>query len=71
MRFCKQMSAFDAVDGAPSEASKCHWVVTSGESDKEVKPGNATAFEVLKELARTRRRNADKVDPRRALGPAA
>ena len=30
---------------------------------KEVRPGNETAFEVLKELARTRQRNADKVDP--------
>jgi hypothetical protein len=28
-----------------------------------VRPGNEAAFEVLKELARTRRRNADKVDP--------
>jgi transposase len=28
-----------------------------------VEPGNEAAFEVLKELARTRRRNADEVDP--------
>ena|SRR5215471_825282 len=31
------MSAFDAVDGAPSEASKCHRVVT--QCDKEVRSG--------------------------------
>src|SRR5262249_50078139 len=30
---------------------------------KEVMPGNEMAFEVFKELARTRRRNADTVDP--------
>jgi hypothetical protein len=58
------MSAFDAVDGAPSAASKCYRVVALKRSRlKEVRPGKETAFEVLKELARTRRRNADKVDP--------
>ena len=58
------MSANDAVDGASSAASKCHRLVASKpEQFKEVRPGNETAFEVLKELARTRRRNADKVDP--------
>ena len=58
------MSAFDAVDGASSAASKCYRLVASKpERFKEVRPGNETAFEVLKELARTRRRNADKVDP--------
>ena len=58
------MSAFDAVDGASSAASKCYRLVRSKQKlFKEVRPGNETAFEVLKELARTRRRNADKVDP--------
>src|SRR5262245_38533639 len=58
------MSANDAVDGASSAASKCYRLVASKpERFKEVRPGNETAFGVLKELARTRRRNADKVDP--------
>ena len=62
--FALQMSAFDAVDGAPSAASKCYRVVALKRLRlKEVRPGNEAAFEVLKELARTRRRNADKVDP--------
>ena len=57
------MSAFDAVDGASSAASKCYRLVRSKpERIKEVRLGNEAAFEVLKELARTRRRNADKVD---------
>jgi hypothetical protein len=52
------------VDGARSAASKCDRLVASKpERIKEVRPGNEAAFEVLKELARTRRRNADKVDP--------
>src|SRR5262245_55721829 len=56
------MSAFDAVDGASSATSKCYRLVASKpERFKEVRPGNETAFGVLKELARTRRRNADKV----------
>jgi hypothetical protein len=59
-----QMSAFDAVDGASSAASKWYRLVASKpERFKEVRPGNEMAFEVFKELARTRRRNADKVDP--------
>ena len=58
------MSAFDAVDGAPFATSKCYRVVALKRARlKEVRPGNETAFEILKELARTRRRNADKVDP--------
>ena len=58
------VSAFDAVDGAPSAASKCYRVVALKRARlKEVRPGNEAAFEILKELARTRRRNADKVDP--------
>ena len=58
------MSAFDAVDGAPSAASKCYRVVVLKRARlKEVRPGNETAFEVLKELARIRRRNAETVVP--------
>jgi hypothetical protein len=53
------MSAFDAVDGASSAASKWYRLVASKpERFKEVRPGNEMAFEVFKELARTRRRNA-------------
>jgi hypothetical protein len=49
---------------ARSAASKCYRVVALKRARlKEVRPGNETAFGVLKELARTRRRNADKVDP--------
>jgi hypothetical protein len=59
-----QMSAFDAVDGARSEASKCYTVVVLKQARlKEVRPGDETAFEVLKELARTPRRNAETVVP--------
>src|SRR5262249_45846138 len=58
------MSAFDAVDGASSAASKWDRLIASKpERFKEVMPGNEMAFEVFKELARTRRRNADTVDP--------
>src|SRR5499433_388345 len=58
------MSVYDAVDGASSAASKWYRLVASKpERFKEVRPGNETAFEVFEELARTRRRNADKVDP--------
>ena len=36
-----EMSAFDAVDGAHSEASKCYRLVASKpERFKEVRPGN-------------------------------
>ncbi len=48
------MSAYDAVDGARSAASKSS---KGGEATANVEAG------ALKELARTRRRNADKVDP--------
>src|SRR5262249_24583404 len=59
-----QMSAFDAVDGASSAASKWYRMIASKpERFKEVRPGNEMAFEVFKQLARTRRRNADTVDP--------
>jgi hypothetical protein len=57
------MSAYDAVDGARSAASKCYSSCVGSESSKG---GEATAnvgAGALKELARTRRRNADKVDP--------
>src|SRR5215510_5376920 len=58
------MSAFDAVDGAISAASKWYRMIASKpERFKEVRPGNEMAFEVFKQLARTRRRNADTVDP--------
>src|SRR5262245_65385763 len=57
------MSAFGAVDGAPSAASKCYSVVALKRARVKEVSGNETAFEILKELARTRRRNADKVDP--------
>src|SRR5262244_725222 len=58
------MSASDAVDGASSAASKWYRMIASKpERFKEVMPGNEMAFEVFKELARTRRRNADTVDP--------
>ena len=58
------MSVSDAVDGASSQASKWYRLIASKpERFKEVRPGNGMAFEVFKELARTRRRNADKVDP--------
>ena len=63
LRFQGAMSAFDAVDGASSAASNYRLVRSKQKLFKEVRPGNETAFEVLKELARTRRRNADKVDP--------
>src|SRR5262245_21261751 len=62
-RFALQMSAFDAVDGAHSEASKCYCGCVETKEFKEVRPGNETTFEVFKELARTRRRNADTVVP--------
>ena len=57
------MSASDAVDGASSAVSKRY---TSCAECKSSKGGEATANVeggALKELARTRRRNADKVDP--------
>src|SRR5262249_20574431 len=58
-----EMSAFDAVDGASSAASKWYRMFASKKRFKEVMPGNEMAFEVFKQLARTRRRNADTVDP--------
>src|SRR5262249_21658647 len=59
-----QMSAFDAVDGASSAGSTWYRMISAKpERFKEVRPGNEMAFEVFKELARARRRNADTVDP--------
>ena len=58
-KFDRAMSACDAVDGALSAASKCLVAL-------EARAGQATAnveAGALKELARTRRRNANKVDP--------
>src|SRR5262249_22902460 len=58
------MFSFYAVDGARSAASKWDRMIASKpERFKEVRPGNEMAFEVFKELARARRRNADTVDP--------
>jgi hypothetical protein len=57
------MSAFDAVDGANSAVSKCYTGCVESEGNKG---GEATAnvgAEALMGLARTRRLNADKVDP--------
>jgi hypothetical protein len=57
------MSAYDAVDGANSTVSKCYSDYVESESNQG---GEATAnlgADALKALARTRRRNADKVDP--------
>jgi hypothetical protein len=43
------MSAYDAVDGPSSLASKCCRLVASKpERFKEVRPGNETAFGVLR-----------------------
>ena len=57
------MSGFDAVDGASSEVSKCYtgWL-ESGSNQGGETTANLEA-EALKELARARRRNAEKVDP--------
>ena len=51
------------MDGARSAASKCYSSCVGSESNKGGEaPANVEAG-ALKELARTRRRNADKVDP--------
>jgi hypothetical protein len=59
----RQKSASDAVDGASSEASKCYSGCVGGESNKGGEATVNVEGGALKELARTRRRNADKVDP--------
>ena len=57
------MSADDAVDGASSAASKCYSSCVESESNKGGQATVNVETGALKELARTRRRNADKVDP--------
>jgi hypothetical protein len=57
------MSAFDAVDGASSDVSKCYTGWVESESNQGGKTTANLGAEALKELARTRRRNAEKVDP--------
>ena len=57
------MSAFDAVDGASSDVSKCYTGWVESESNQGGETTANLGAEALKELARTRRRNADKVDP--------
>ena len=58
------MSAFDAVDGARSAASKCYRLVASTpERFKEVRPGNDDGVWSFEGIGEDRRRNADKVDP--------
>jgi hypothetical protein len=57
------MSAFDAVDGARSAASKCYRLVASTpERFKEVRPGNDDGVWSFEGIGEDRRRNADKVD---------
>src|SRR5438552_4490982 len=57
------MSAFDAVDGASSDVSKCYTGWVESESNQGGETTANLGAEALKELARTRRRSADKVDP--------
>jgi hypothetical protein len=57
------MSGFDAVDGASSTASKCYTICVESESNQGGENTANLEAEALNELARTRRRNADKVDP--------
>jgi hypothetical protein len=56
------MSAFDAVDGARSAVSKCYSRCVESESNQGGETTANLGAEALNELARTRRRNADKVD---------
>jgi hypothetical protein len=57
------MSAFDAVDGASSTVSKCYNSCVESESNQGGETTANLGAGALNELARTRRRNADKVDP--------
>jgi hypothetical protein len=57
------MSACDAVDGASSAASRCYSSCVGSASNKGGEATVNVEGGALKELARTRRRNADKVDP--------
>jgi hypothetical protein len=56
------MSASDAVDGANSAVSKCYSRCVESESNQGGETTANLGAEALNELARTRRRNADKVD---------
>jgi hypothetical protein len=53
------MSAFDAVDGARPAVSKCYSSCVESESNQGGETTANLGAEALKELARTRRRNAD------------
>ena len=57
------MSVSDAVDGASSTVSKCYSSCVESESNQGGETTANLGADALKELARTRRRNADKVDP--------
>src|SRR5690348_10908511 len=57
------MSAFDAVDGANSAGLKCYTSCVESESNQGGETTANLGAEALNELARTRRCNADKVDP--------
>ena len=57
------MSASDAVDDARPAVSKCYSSCVENESNQGGETTANLGAEALKELARTRRRNADKVDP--------
>ncbi len=57
------MSVFDAVDGASFAVSKCYTSCVESESNQGGETTANLGAEALNELARTRRRNADKVDP--------
>src|SRR5689334_2760530 len=63
LRFRRVMSANDAVDGANSTVSKCYNGCVESESNQGGETTANLGADALKELARTRRRNADKVVP--------
>jgi hypothetical protein len=52
------VSAYDAVDGARSALSKCYSSCVESESNQGGEKTANLGAEALKELARTRRRNA-------------
>ena len=58
------MSASDAVDGASSTVSTCYSSCVESESNQGGETTANLGAEALNELARTRRRNAEKVDSR-------
>jgi hypothetical protein len=57
------MSANDAVDGARSAPLKCYGTCVGSKSNEGGEATVNVEVGALNELARTRRRNADKVDP--------